>query len=353
MGESGEAREPWRWMWLALCALICVGACGVVLVLQDAEHDARARELDARLFATRIEQTSVTLAPVALQLAATDRPLLMRTVRRMTSNADRQLDAFAKVAPAEAEVIRREVAAIDAFARAGELTPETAVRVTTAAARITSTADAVAAKQRHRAEAAERLSLLGGILALGLSALLVGMLVGRDRRRTIEQERAHAEALVAASETDPLTGLPNRIAFARHLQVREAAQAPTEVVVCDLNDFKEINHRLGHEAGDAVLMTVAADLDAAVGSDARVYRTGGDQFALLGEPGAQLAERVRVVFERDRERALGSVGAASWPADHEAMRDVVRLADQRMYAIKRVLAPLPISLAPDEHADAA
>ncbi len=195
----------------------------------------------------------------------------------------------------------------------------------------------MAEQQHRRADRAEQVRTFGSFGVLAIAMLLVGLLIHRDRRRAMAVARAHAEALAATAERDALTGLPSRLRFTNDTAAREQTGEPFEVTICDLNDFKEINHRLGHEAGDAVLMTVASDLVSAVGDDATVYRTGGDQFALLSAPGRGIPERVRVALERDRERALGSVGAASWPADHATVREVVRIADQRMYAVKRVL----------------
>ncbi|WP_440959697.1 putative bifunctional diguanylate cyclase/phosphodiesterase [Oceanicaulis sp. LC35] len=95
------------------------------------------------------------------------------------------------------------------------------------------------------------------------------------------------EAKDAAMElalTDPLTGLPNRRALARHLETVLVAGHPGErlaVVHVDLDHFKRVNDTLGHAAGDEVLGRVSAILSRAVGEGGMATRIGGDEFVLL------------------------------------------------------------------------
>ncbi|MGA5424426.1 GGDEF domain-containing protein [Streptomyces lavendulocolor] len=97
----------------------------------------------------------------------------------------------------------------------------------------------------------------------------------------------HALALhrkLAATRKDPLTGLMRRDAYtarARRLLARHGDTAA--VVMVDADQFKEINDRLGHAAGDTVLASIAARLTAWAGPRAAVGRLGGDEFAVVLE----------------------------------------------------------------------
>ncbi|RKN51132.1 GGDEF domain-containing protein [Micromonospora endolithica] len=112
------------------------------------------------------------------------------------------------------------------------------------------------------------------------------------RRRAVRAEteigllQAELAAERHAASHDPLTGLPNRRAFYRLAAtlLADAADRPLIAVVLDLDDFKQINDRYGHAAGDQVLISVAERL-AAFAGDNLVARLGGDEFAgLLTSP---------------------------------------------------------------------
>jgi diguanylate cyclase (GGDEF)-like protein len=92
------------------------------------------------------------------------------------------------------------------------------------------------------------------------------------------------EAETRHSRRDPLTSLPNRRAFEERLPTELARAArsgnPLALVLLDLDDFKGVNDRLGHPAGDEVLRNVARILDASRTAD-DCFRIGGDEFAIL------------------------------------------------------------------------
>lgn len=131
------------------------------------------------------------------------------------------------------------------------------------------------------------MSVASGICAAG--ALLTSWQL-RQRALRAEAEIEHLQAELAAerhaASHDPLTGLPNRRAFYRlaaTLLTRADGRTLIAVVV-DLDDFKQVNDRFGHAAGDQVLIIVAERLTAFAG-DNLVARLGGDEFAgLLASP---------------------------------------------------------------------
>ncbi len=129
-------------------------------------------------------------------------------------------------------------------------------------------------------------------VASGISAAGALVSAWQLRRRAVRAE-AEIELLQAelaaerhAASHDPLTGLPNRRAFYRLAAalLTDAAGKPLVAIVLDLDDFKLVNDRYGHAAGDQVLVCVAQRLSAFAG-DNLVARLGGDEFAgLLASP---------------------------------------------------------------------
>jgi signal peptidase I len=146
---------------------------------------------------------------------------------------------------------------------------------------------------------------------------------------------------------DALTGLPNRSRLLQRLAERGTGtetRGPA-LLFLDLNGFKPVNDRLGHEAGDALLQLVAARLLGAAPYDALVARLGGDEFTvLLGDVTRDAAidaaravvAAIRNPYEigRDTVQISTSVGVAfDEPGLGEA--ELIRRADVAMYAAKR------------------
>jgi diguanylate cyclase (GGDEF)-like protein/PAS domain S-box-containing protein len=163
----------------------------------------------------------------------------------------------------------------------------------------------------------------------------------------LNEERAHHLA-----RHDTLTGLPNRLQFIDHLTfaLSDSARTGGTVAVCflDLDGFKGINDRLGHDAGDAVLRAVAKRLTSAVRTDDLVARLGGDEFTIalwniheLGELHAILESLVNEVEQPielfgDYEVCVGaSIGLAISPIHGTTAADLMKAADEEMYARKR------------------
>jgi diguanylate cyclase (GGDEF)-like protein len=161
-------------------------------------------------------------------------------------------------------------------------------------------------------------------------------------RLAVKLERQQA-ALAYQAHHDSLTGLHNRAAFHALGDQMLAAQDGAAVLLLDLDGFKPVNDQRGHAAGDAVLVTVAARLNAAVRPGDLVARLGGDEFALiLGAPateeaGRQVAGRVLAALaepmdiENEPVAVAGSIGLATGT---EPLSELLRQADVAMYAAK-------------------
>jgi diguanylate cyclase (GGDEF)-like protein len=150
---------------------------------------------------------------------------------------------------------------------------------------------------------------------------------------------------------DELTGLPNRRLFAARLTtaVEQAERSKTSLalVVLDLDGFKHINDSLGHVAGDQVLREVSNVLRKNIRATDTVARLGGDEFILvvteMPNPGAvdRIIDSLRSAIERPiviHEKPLvvgASFGFAMYPNDAKDATRLLRLADQRMYKLKK------------------
>ncbi len=184
----------------------------------------------------------------------------------------------------------------------------------------------------------------------------IAQLLGRgldefDLKQTVEHERGRQFHL---ARHDKLTGLPNRLFFEEHLGLALARarrrDAPLAVCVLDLDDFKPINDRWGHPAGDRLLRDVGLRLHAALRRTDLIARLGGDEFALaLEETGgtdalATLLDRLAATMEAPFDLAEGpvhvglSIGVAMFPADGEDPDLLLRRADAALYRAKAVKA---------------
>jgi diguanylate cyclase (GGDEF)-like protein len=150
--------------------------------------------------------------------------------------------------------------------------------------------------------------------------------------------------LAAQARTDALTGLPNRAAFTATLEYAIADPGRRlALLFLDLDDFKVVNDRLGHAAGDELLRVVAARLDGSLRPDDLCARLGGDEFAVLLQDAEHTAHTVaqRLIAQVSEPIALGarttrvgaSVGLAFAAGDTSAER-LAQQADIAMYAAK-------------------
>ncbi len=154
---------------------------------------------------------------------------------------------------------------------------------------------------------------------------------------------------VQASRRDPLTGLWNRKALDealhREIELARRSHRPLSLVVFDVDHFKRINDRFGHDAGDALLRCIAAVAERCCRASDIVYRYGGEEFVLLlgntDQLGAcRVAERLRRQVARSRcihheeeLRATVSLGVATW-REGETAETLFRHADEALYQAK-------------------
>lgn len=150
---------------------------------------------------------------------------------------------------------------------------------------------------------------------------------------------------------DALTGLPNRVLLGDRARqgLREARRSQKEValLLIDLNQFKEVNDRLGHHHGDRLLIGVASRMRDSLRECDTIARLGGDEFALLltdgsGMAGARaVADKVlaalREPFDIDGMAipVNASIGIAVSPHDGDDFESLARCADAAMYKAKR------------------
>jgi diguanylate cyclase (GGDEF)-like protein len=141
------------------------------------------------------------------------------------------------------------------------------------------------------------------------------------------------------ARSDELTGLPNRHAFVERARVElERARRgghPLSVAFIDVDDFKLLNDRLGHSAGDGALRAVAGELLAGARSLDLVARLGGDEFAVL-LPGLDGPEAGAAAARLHGAASLScSAGCVTWRALPADIDELLRQADAVMYAVKR------------------
>ena len=170
--------------------------------------------------------------------------------------------------------------------------------------------------------------------------------------RDISERRRGEEQLAYLAYHDPLTGLPNRLMIEQELDLALArarrAGGAAALMFVDLDEFKEVNDRLGHAAGDRLLTAVAGRLRGVLRSTDVLARQGGDEFlvlladladdaALAAESvGAKLLEALRdpFVVAGTEVRTGASIGVSLYPVDAADTEALMRHADAAMYEAK-------------------
>lgn len=186
----------------------------------------------------------------------------------------------------------------------------------------------------------ERLTYLYVLITTAIVLAFLGFVVGRQ-----------ADRLATLSETDALTGLPNRRALRRHLaeEFRRSKRyrTPISLLLVDIDGLKPLNDTYGHAAGDQLIRTVADAIADELRESDFGARWGGDEFAVLAPntsaPAAHAsAERLvaRVATQRDphlRSQHTVSIGVATYDPREGRYADLdalVRAADDALYRAK-------------------
>ena len=180
----------------------------------------------------------------------------------------------------------------------------------------------------------------------------------RQLRRTIdtrvkdEIDRSTVQ-LRRLAYRDPLTELGNRrfldMELPRIIGAAEGTETDVSAMLIDMDGFKQVNDKLGHDAGDELLVLVAGLIKACTRYDDLTIRLGGDEFVAL-MPGcdarraAELADTIRMLFRQQSRSVLEraglscdlSAGVAALKADGlDDAHALIKLADQRLYQAKR------------------
>jgi diguanylate cyclase (GGDEF)-like protein len=188
------------------------------------------------------------------------------------------------------------------------------------------------------------------ILFCAAGAAFFGFRRFRDQQREIAAHQCAEAKALSLALTDALTGLPNRRQFLPLLSGALAQIAAggklAAVMMIDLDHFKRINDVFGHAAGDRLLVAFAGRVSAGLGQDAVLARFGGDEFALLLGPTADVHAVVRTAAQLQEllltpfdlagvQVAVGaSVGIAVAPQDGAEAEGLLGCADQALYQAK-------------------
>jgi diguanylate cyclase (GGDEF)-like protein/PAS domain S-box-containing protein len=170
--------------------------------------------------------------------------------------------------------------------------------------------------------------------------------------RDISERRRGEEELTYLAYHDQLTGLPNRVLVEEQLDLALARARRTDGAVAlmfvDLDDFKDVNDKLGHAAGDQLLAAVSTRLRSVLRGSDLLARQGGDEFIVLlsdlAESPVRAAEAVGVkllgalrepfVVAHTEERTGASIGISLYPDDASDTEALLRHADAAMYDAK-------------------
>lgn len=175
-------------------------------------------------------------------------------------------------------------------------------------------------------------------LTQGIIALFTAIQENEDKLREI-------------AFNDPLTSLPNRRHFWEHLTISlhslKRNHRPLALMLIDLNGFKAVNDRLGHEVGDALLAEVSQAMRTCIRQEDFLARLGGDEFTLIlkdcDNPAIpkRIAQKILKALDRtftigdEHIRVGASMGIALAPQDSRDPQELTRFADKAMYVAKR------------------
>jgi len=202
-----------------------------------------------------------------------------------------------------------------------------------------------AAERIRRGEGGVEIPNVGGTTEIGRLSVTL-----RELIETLTNKDAALMRLEDIAYEDRLTALPNRRYFEQYVEASTGGGGGAATVMyIDLDGFKPINDRLGHDAGDVVLRQVGGRLATIFRDDDVVARLGGDEFAAVlprqagkAAPDTE-ALAARIIAAVNEPVSIGgeavrvgcSIGVASWPGDAAEMAVVMRHADAALYKAKR------------------
>jgi diguanylate cyclase (GGDEF)-like protein len=152
----------------------------------------------------------------------------------------------------------------------------------------------------------------------------------------------------ALGRTDPLTAVPNRRAFydLAEMELNKARryQKPLSVLYVDIDNFKHINDRMGHHAGDALLCCAAKMIKSNIRAIDIIGRFGGDEFVvLLAETGPEsvalvarkLKDKLSNLMQNNNWPVTFSIGAVTFESPPDSVEQLIIAADGQMYKAKQ------------------
>jgi len=172
--------------------------------------------------------------------------------------------------------------------------------------------------------------------------------------RDITELTTHVSTLTHQACHDPLTGVTNRTVMddRLHHAMDRAQRAKSKIVLyfIDLNDFKQINDRYGHEAGDKMLIGIASALRMCLRNSDTISRFGGDEFVIIVEDiesddhiqsilsAIEFAINEPIIIDDETSlTAKASIGIALYPDDATDSDSLIKAADHAMYVRKKAM----------------
>ena len=159
--------------------------------------------------------------------------------------------------------------------------------------------------------------------------------------------RDQLRTALAQAETDPLTGLGNRLNLSRRMRAALAQGEPFGLLFLDLRHFKQFNDQKGHQVGDEVLRLVARRIETLVRARDTAVRYGGDEFVVLldktEDPALITARALAIVESVSQPFRIGeisdhigiNVGISIHPRDGSTEEALLAIADRNMYRAKQ------------------
>jgi diguanylate cyclase (GGDEF)-like protein len=248
------------------------------------------------------------------------------------------------------DLLRLHITRNDAFAHKSTLLPSAA----TAATKLAQLQEALLPLLERQLVDAQREAKREIALIAGLVAAIIAIVTLLSLQMLRSQTRSRRSRLAYQHQAmhDALTGLPNRRAFTQAAAAAVAGWTPVNdrtswILSLDLDYFKEVNDRYGHQAGDAFLIAASQRLRRATPDGDLVARVGGDEFSVLVhhyDPDSSHAQNVGEAIcaafanpmsvEGVEHRLAASVGIVAIDALHETVDSVLRDADIAMYRAK-------------------